>query len=59
MEAYNEQMRNFMERMSGKFADRMDELSQKMQEAYQRYQELQQPPEEADPTNAACRASPI
>ena len=37
-----QQMRNFMERMSGKFADRMDELNQKMQEAYQRYQELRQ-----------------
>ena len=33
-------MRNFMERMSGKYADRMDELNRKMQEAYQRYQEL-------------------
>ena len=30
-----------MERMSGKFADRMDELNEKMREAYQRYQELQ------------------
>ena len=40
LEAYHEQMRNFMERMSGKFADRMDELNGKMREAYQRYQEL-------------------
>ena len=32
LEAYHEQMRNFMVRMSCKFADRMDELSQKMQE---------------------------
>jgi uncharacterized protein with von Willebrand factor type A (vWA) domain len=42
LEAYHEQMRNFMERMSGKYADRMDEMSRKMQEAYQRYQELRQ-----------------
>jgi len=40
LEAYHDQMRNFMERMSGKYADRMDELNRKMQEAYQRYQEL-------------------
>ncbi len=33
-------MRNFMERMSGKFADRWTRLGEKMQEAYQRYQEL-------------------
>ena len=38
-----------MERMSGKFADRMDEINQKMQEAYQRYQELQKPPAKSDP----------
>lgn len=41
LEAYHEQMRNFMERMSGQHADRMNEMQQRMQEAYQRYQELQ------------------
>jgi len=42
LEAYHQQMRNFLERMSGRYADRMDEMSRKMQEAYQRYQQLQQ-----------------
>jgi uncharacterized protein with von Willebrand factor type A (vWA) domain len=30
-----------MERLSGRYADSMDEMNRKMQEAYQRYQELQ------------------
>jgi hypothetical protein len=31
-------MRNFMERLSGRYAQNMDELSRKMQESFQRYQ---------------------
>jgi uncharacterized protein with von Willebrand factor type A (vWA) domain len=41
LEAYHDKMRNFMERLSGRYADSMDEMNRKMQEAYQRYQELQ------------------
>jgi uncharacterized protein with von Willebrand factor type A (vWA) domain len=33
-------MRNFMERLSGKYAQNMDELARKMQEGFERYQEL-------------------
>jgi uncharacterized protein with von Willebrand factor type A (vWA) domain len=40
LEAYHDKMRHFMERLSGKYADSMDEMSRRMQEAYQRYQEL-------------------
>src|SRR4051812_6444546 len=40
LEAYHDKMRNFMERLSGRYADSMDEMNRKMQEAYQRYQEL-------------------
>ena len=40
LEAYHEQMRNFMERLSGRYADNMNEMSRKMQEAYERYQQL-------------------
>ena len=42
LEAYNEQMRNFMERLSGKYADQIDEMGSRMQEAQRRYQELMQ-----------------
>ncbi len=41
LEAYHDKMRNFMERLSGRYADSMDEMNRKMKEAYQRYQELQ------------------
>ena len=41
LEAYHDKMRNFLERLSGRYADSMDEMNRKMQEAYQRYQELQ------------------
>jgi uncharacterized protein with von Willebrand factor type A (vWA) domain len=40
LEAYHETMRNFMERFSGKYADSMDEMGRRMQEAYERYQQL-------------------
>ena len=40
LEAYHDKMRNFMERLSGRYADSMDEMNRKMQEAHQRYQEL-------------------
>lgn len=40
LEAYHETMRNFMERLSGKYADSMDEMGRRMQEAYERYQQL-------------------
>jgi uncharacterized protein with von Willebrand factor type A (vWA) domain len=40
LEAYHDKMRNFMERLSGKYADSMEEMSRRMQDAYQRYQEL-------------------
>jgi uncharacterized protein with von Willebrand factor type A (vWA) domain len=40
LEAYHDTMRNFMERLSGKYADNMDEMQRRMDEAYQRYQEL-------------------
>lgn len=40
LEAYHDKMRNFMERLSGRYADSMDAMSRRMQEAYQRYQEL-------------------
>jgi uncharacterized protein with von Willebrand factor type A (vWA) domain len=40
LEAYNEKMRNFMERLSGRYAQDMDEMARKAQQAYQRYQEL-------------------
>src|SRR5713226_756761 len=40
LEAYHDKMRNFMERLSGRYAQNMDELSRKMQEGFERYQEL-------------------
>jgi uncharacterized protein with von Willebrand factor type A (vWA) domain len=40
LEAYHETMRNFMERLSGKYADSMNEMGRRMQEAYERYQQL-------------------
>ena len=40
LEAYHDAMRNFMERLSGKYADNMNEMSRRMQEAYERYQQL-------------------
>ena len=40
LEAYHDTMRNFMERLSGKFADNMEDMQRRMEEAYQRYQEL-------------------
>ena len=40
LEAYHDKMRNFMERLSGRYADSMDEMNRKMQQAYERYQEL-------------------
>lgn len=40
LEAYHDKMGNFMERLSGKYANSMDEMSQRIREAYQRYQEL-------------------
>src|ERR1700740_3765416 len=33
LEAYHDKMRNFMERMSGRYADSMNEMSGRMQEA--------------------------
>src|ERR1041384_210349 len=40
LEAYHDTMRNFMERLSGKYADNMEDMQRRMEEAYQRYQEL-------------------
>ena len=40
LEAYHDAMRNFMERLSGKYAENMNEMSRRMQEAYERYQQL-------------------
>jgi uncharacterized protein with von Willebrand factor type A (vWA) domain len=40
LEAYHEAMRNFLERLSGKYADSMEEMTRRMQEAYERYQQL-------------------
>jgi uncharacterized protein with von Willebrand factor type A (vWA) domain len=42
LEAYHDKMRNFMERLSGKYAQNMDELARKMQEGFDRYQELRE-----------------
>jgi uncharacterized protein with von Willebrand factor type A (vWA) domain len=42
LEAYHEQMRNFMERLSGRYADQMDEMARRAQQAYQKFQELRE-----------------
>ena len=42
MEAYHDKMRNFMERLSGKYAQNMDELAEKMRQAQERYQQLKE-----------------
>ena len=42
MEAYHDKMRNFMERLSGKYAQNMDELAEKMRQAQERYQRLKE-----------------
>ena len=42
MEAYHDKMRNFMERLSGKYAQDMDELAEKMRQAQERYQRLKE-----------------
>ncbi|NIM21715.1 MAG: hypothetical protein GTN64_04760, partial [Candidatus Latescibacteria bacterium] len=35
-------MRNFMERLSGRYAQDMQEMGRRMNEAYNRYQELRE-----------------
>ena len=42
LEAYHEQMRNFMERLSGRYHDNMDELAERMRQAQERYQQLKE-----------------
>ncbi len=42
METYHDKMRNFMERLSGKYAQNMDELAEKMRQAQERYQRLKE-----------------
>ncbi|MGH7843621.1 MAG: VWA domain-containing protein [Candidatus Binatia bacterium] len=42
LEAYHEQMRNFMERLSGRYANQMEDMAQRAQQAYQKFQELRE-----------------
>ena len=42
LEAYHEKMRNFMERLSGRYAQNMDELAERMRQAHERYQQLKE-----------------
>lgn len=40
LEAYHQKMGNFLERLSGRYANDMDELAQKMRQAQKHYEEL-------------------
>lgn len=42
LEAYHEKMRNFLERLSGRYAQEMDEMVRRMRKTYERYQQLRQ-----------------
>jgi len=42
LDAYHEKMRNFMERLSGRYSQNMDELAEKMRQAQERYQQLKE-----------------
>ncbi len=42
LEAYHEKMRHFMERLSGRYAQDMDELAERMRRAQERYQQLKE-----------------